>query len=250
MIGIIIQARTGSTRLPKKMTLPFFEGKGIFETMLVRIKEAKLHIPVVLATTTNSADDILEKIALNHESDVFRGSEQNVLDRFIKAGEKYKLDKIIRVCADNPFLDMNSLVLQIEEFNKANFDYWCYALSDNTSTIKTHFGFWAEGVKLSALKKISKFTSEKKYLEHVTNYIYSNPNQFSIHFEPINRSIEIEKYIRLTIDTEGDFYLGQEIFNDLHRLNLPITSRNVLEYLQERPIYFEKMKNEITKNIK
>ena len=123
------------------------------------------------------------------------------------------MDKIIRICADNPFLDMTALDLQIEEFNKMNVDYWCYALKDNMPTIKTHYGFWTEGVGLSSLKKVIEYTDEKLYLEHVTNFIYSNPKQFSIHFEPIQKSIEQEKNVRLTIDTEEDFKLGQKIYS-------------------------------------
>jgi spore coat polysaccharide biosynthesis protein SpsF len=250
MIGIIIQARTGSMRLPKKMILPFFKGKGILQTILIRIKKANLNIPVVLATTTNPTDDFLAEIALKQEIPVFKGSEHNVLNRFIKAGEKHGLDKIIRICADNPFLDLTALEIQIKAFCEMDVDYWCYALSDDTPTIKTHYGFWTEGVKLSALKKVAEYTDDRLYQEHVTNYIYSNPNQFSIHFEPIEKTIEQEKNVRLTIDTEDDFKLGQKIYSNLNELELPATAINILKYLNENPEYFETMKNEIAKNTK
>jgi len=250
MTGIIIQARTGSTRLPKKMILSFFDGKGILETIINRIKKANLEIPIVLATTTNSSDDVLVEIALKHEISVFKGSEHNVLDRFIKAGEKYKFDKIIRICADNPFIDLVALDNQIKIFNKQDVDYWCYALSDNTPTIKTHYGFWTEGVKLSALKKVAQYTDEKLYLEHVTNFIYSNKKEFTIHVEPIETTIEQEKNVRLTIDTEEDFKLGQKIFSDLNELEIPLTAKSIVSYLKKNPKYIETMKNEIVKNIK
>ena len=250
MTGIIIQARTGSTRLPKKMILPFFDGKGILETIINRIKKANLEIPLVLATTTNSSDDVLAEIALKLQIPVFRGSENNVLDRFIKAAEKYKFDKIIRICADNPFLDLVALDKQIKAFNKMDVDYWCYSLSDNTPTIKTHYGFWTEGVKLTALKKVAEYTDDRLYQEHVTNFIYSNPNQFSIHFEPIEKAIEQGENVRLTIDTEEDFKLGQKIYSNLNEFEIPVTVKSILSYLKENPKYFETMKNEIVKNTK
>lgn len=250
MTGIIIQARTDSTRLPKKTIIPFFKEKGILETIITRIKEANLNIPIVLATTTNPTDDLLEEIALKQEIPTYRGSEHNVLDRFIRASEKHGFNKILRICADNPFIDITALDKQIKTFKKMNVDYWCYALSDNTPTIKTHYGFWAEGVKVSALKKVTEYTDEKLFLEHVTNYIYSNPNRFSIHFQSIEKAIEQEKNIRLTIDTENDFKLGQKIFRNLHELEIPATAINVLEYIKQNPVYFKSMKNEIKKNTK
>lgn len=250
MTGIIIQARSGSTRLPKKMIIPFFKGKGILETILIRMNDAKLGIPIVLATTISTSDDVIKEIGLKNEINVFRGSENNVLDRFIKAAEKYKFDKIIRICADNPFLDLVGLDKQIKVFCNMDVDYWCYALSDNTPTIKTHYGFWTEGVKLSALKRVAKYTDEKLYQEHVTNFIYLNPNQFSIHFEPIEKTIEQERNVRLTIDTEEDFKLGQKIFSNLNELEIPVTAKSILSYLKTNPKYFETMKKEIVKNTK
>ena len=151
-LGIIIQARTGSTRLPNKMILPFYEGKGILETILMRLKNGKLDVPIVLATTTQPSDDILEEIGKRQNVFVFRGSSENVLDRFINATESHKFSKIIRICADNPFLDIEALKFQINSFEKSNVDYWCYSLSDQTPSIKTHYGFWTEGVKLETIK--------------------------------------------------------------------------------------------------
>jgi spore coat polysaccharide biosynthesis protein SpsF (cytidylyltransferase family) len=250
MTGIIIQARTGSTRLPQKMIIPFFEEKGIFETLLIRLKKAYSKTPIILATTNNPADDILEKIGLQYNIDVYRGSEDNVLDRFIKASEAFNLAGIIRVCADNPFLDMIALSHLITNFNKTDVDYWCYALSDKTPTIKTHYGFWTEGVKLDSLKQIAFQNNEKIFQEHVTNYIYSNPDEFSIHFEKIEPSIENAKNIRLTIDTLEDFHICQKIYTELMKYNIPFEASHIASFIKTNQEYLTLMNNEINKNIK
>lgn len=248
-IGIIIQARTGSSRLSNKMILPFFKGQGIFEILLKRLVEAKLEVPIILATTYKSGDNVLELIALKYKIDVFRGSEDNVLERFINAAELYNVDKIIRVCADNPFLDIDALRFQINSYKEKDVDYWCYCKSDKTPTIKTHFGFWTEGVKLSTLKKIANVTMEKIYQEHVTNYIYTKSNKFNIYFHPINKLIESESHLRLTIDTKNDFELAKEIFRLVANMS-SFNSEDLVKIVKTNPNWLDTMKNEILVNNK
>jgi spore coat polysaccharide biosynthesis protein SpsF len=250
MIGIIIQARTGSTRLPQKMTLPFYNGKGILETILLRLKEANPELPIILATTTNSNDDTIEEIANKQNISVARGSENNVLSRFILAAENNNIQKIIRICADNPFLDITALKHQIDSFKTSKADYWCYSKSDKTPTIKTHYGFWTEGVSLDSLKKIQGLTNEAIFQEHVTNYIYTYPKHFKIHFEEIDISIEHEYNVRLTIDTKKDFQTATEIYSELSSKNLSWEAKNIVEYIKTKPEWLSAMKNEIITNTK
>lgn len=249
-IGIIIQARTGSSRLPQKMTIPFDEEKGILETILIRLKQSDFRLPIIVATTTNVLDNVIERLALRNKLLIFRGSEDNVLDRFINTAEHFGFRKIIRICADNPFLDLEALAWQINSFIESPVDYWCYSLSDKTPTIKTHYGFWAEGVTISALKKIAVTTNKKLFQEHVTNYIYTHPESFKIHYEEIDRSIEKEKNIRLTIDTKEDFLLAKKVFIELKQRNIPFKAEKIISYIKGIPEYMELMKNEISANIK
>ncbi len=248
-LAIIIQARTGSTRLPNKMVLPFFEGKGIFEILIERIIAADFRVPVILATTINPADDILIEIAEKKGVSVFRGSEENVLERFIGAAEKFGVKKIIRVCADNPFLDMDSLKFLIEKSKKLHADYWCFAKNDGTPSIKTHFGFWAEGVSLDALKKTAGLTQELIYQEHVTNLIYTNPGVFSVFKHTIPFEVE-KRNIRLTIDTLADFETAREIFTRAKNFKTPFNSLALTELIENEPIWIEAMQKEIQKNNK
>lgn len=101
---IIIQARTGSTRLPQKMILPFYESEGIFSLILKRLTSIIDKNNIILATSTNENNDVLTDIAKEYGVNYFRGSENDVLQRFIDAANEFNAKKIIRVCADNPFL--------------------------------------------------------------------------------------------------------------------------------------------------
>ena len=154
--GIIIQARTGSTRLPQKMILPFCNGKGIFELLLARLTThfAK-RLKIVVATTTATGDDIIANIA----------SRSDVLGRFIAAAEQNAISRIIRICADNPFLDMDSIDRLIETMDdNALTDYVTFAKSDGTPAMKTHYGFWAEAVKRTALERAAAMSDAKLHL--------------------------------------------------------------------------------------
>jgi spore coat polysaccharide biosynthesis protein SpsF (cytidylyltransferase family) len=246
-IGIIIQARTGSTRLPNKMILPFWHDKGILEVIIERLIGADFGLPIILATTTNSNDDIIEQIGSRFSIKVYRGNELNVLNRFVCAAETFNIQKIIRICADNPFIDINSIRILISEFIKNDVDYWCYSTSKCIPTIKTHYGFWPEGVSYAALKKIVELSSDIMFQEHVTNYIYTNPNGFKIHLEPISMKIENEKEIRLTIDTLQDFNIVSEIYRQFSSV---LNIEELVDLIKENSYWMLNMKNEIINNQK
>lgn len=100
-ITFIIQARLGSTRLPGKILLPFYEGKSILELMIDKLSVVSKNI--VLATSTNELDNGLELFAKKHCIVCFRGDENDVLSRFIDAASENDVRHLIRVCSDNPF---------------------------------------------------------------------------------------------------------------------------------------------------
>src|SRR5690554_1979240 len=217
MIGVIVQARLGSTRLPRKMVLPFYNNKGVFEIILERLKNNLGDIPIVVATTINPIDDELELICEKNQVRCFRGNEANVLQRFIDASQEFGFSKIIRICADNPFLDIKSLLQLYKRFEGEDIDYCSFQTSEGTPSILTHYGFWGEGVSLSALKKVSELTKENVFLEHVTNFIYLNPELFKIDFISIPSEVDSYKNIRMTLDTKEDFILLKEIYEEFHR---------------------------------
>ncbi len=247
-LGFILQARTGSTRMPEKVIRPFFQEQSILDLLLEKVK--KIGVPMVLATTVNPSDDRICTLAAKHEVPVFRGSENDVLDRFIQAAQHFGFSKIIRVCADNPFLDLAGMEALITEFSNSDADYLSFQLAGNKPSILTHFGFWTEAVSLEALEKAASLTTEKLYHEHVTNYIYGNPKLFNVQFIQADPLVFSRTNIRMTLDTPEDFEIQKEIYATMSKENPNFGILEIIGWLDQHPEILEKMKQEILKNQK
>ncbi|MBN2667626.1 MAG: hypothetical protein JXR60_00225 [Bacteroidales bacterium] len=241
---IIIQARKGSSRLPNKMVLPFYKGKGVFELVLEKLIKSEVKALIILATTTNLIDDELVTIASNKKIEVFRGDEQNVLKRFIDAADYFSAENIIRVCADNPFLDVSHIPNLIDEIEKNKYDYISFKHPNGRPTIKTHLGLFTEATTINALKKIRESTSDTLYLEHVTNYLYEQTDNFKLLNLPdyfINTND-----IRLTLDTIEDFNFEKKLYEKFSGLN----TKELIEMLKSSQEAQTFMHEQIIKNEK
>lgn len=250
MISFVVQARSGSSRMPNKIMLPFYNGKSILDLLIEKLKRVD-NTEVIIATSVNPNCDTIEEVAKVHGISCFRGSENDVLQRFIDAAVYYHVEKIIRVCSDNPFLELdsiNKLVAYADNEGKAC-DYISFNIN-GVPSIKTHFGFWTEYVTLNALKRVRDLTNESLYHEHVTNYIYANPDSFDIAWLEEPEIINSHPNIRLTIDTLEDFRNAQSIYADLcTEVQFP-TITNVVNYLDAHQNYYISMKRQIEKNTK
>ena len=246
-VGIIIQARKGSTRLPNKMVLPFYENKGILELILGKLKSSYPELNIILATTISTKDDELEAIARKLEIKTFRGNEQDVLDRFINAANVYKLDTLIRVCADNPFLDVAHISSLIDEIQTdETLDYVSYKI-DDTPSIKTHLGLFTEAVRLAALKKVDQSVEkDSMYREHVTNFIYANEDVFKIKFLTSPLKDKNVNRIRLTLDTQRDF----DMLRGLYKKYSICSSDELIDHLKNDSQILEEMSDLIEYNQK
>ncbi len=244
----IIQARMASTRFPGKILIPFFEGESILELLIHKL----LQIPetsIILATSDSVQDDLVAEIAVNLGVRVYRGSETDVLERFIKAAEFYSVHNIIRICSDNPFLDLSSIfeLIRVASVNKA--DYISFDIQGQPS-IKTHYGFWAEFVTLEALRKVAENTSEKIYHEHVTNFIYEHASLFQIHWIKGPALLQGMNNIRLTIDTKIDFENAKKIYAEMRKITMHPSISEVINYLEHHPEYSDIMETQIKLNSK
>jgi len=245
MTGLIIQARMGSTRLPNKMTLPFYQGQGVFTLLLKKLLTKFNPQQIVLATSNRPRDQILIDAASQFEIPHFAGSEKNVLDRFIKAAHHFKFEKIIRICADNPFFDIEHLELFMKEISNNDLDYVYYITANGKPSIKTQLGLFSEAVSLSALEKVNVKTDSPLFHEHVTNYIYENPELFRLKPIPLPAYANKEN-IRLTLDTQADYDLEKEIFKIYGKLS----SSELLESISKDTSILQKMRTQILVNNK
>ena len=199
--GIIIQARTGSKRLPGKV-LKKVSGISLIELLIKRLKKSKLANNIILATTNLSRDDELELIAHKHKIKCFRGSENNVLERFFMASKKYKLDYVVRITADCPLTDPKIVDEYIKKCISGGFDYL-----SNTNPPTYPDGFDIEVIKSRVLKKAYLQAKTKFDREHVTPYIKNHSKIEHVYFE---NGADFSKY-RLTVDTEEDFQMINEL---------------------------------------
>lgn len=247
-IGIIIQARLGSTRLPNKMVIPFYKGKSILTILVSDILKMYPETPVVLATTTNPVDDVLIESVKELGVNIYRGSENNVLKRFVDAAMHYELDYVVRICADNPFLDVKSIRELLDKMVVEKVDYTAWFFDNDLPSIKSHSGRYPEGISVEALRKIMNTTIDSWFLEHVTNYIYTNPDTFNISRLMI-KDQEFYRNIRLTVDTQSDFDIASEIYN-LYVSRGISTESGFKELVLGREELVGKMKNNIAQNEK
>lgn len=209
-IGIIIQARLSSTRLPNKILLDFCNGNNILEVLYERLSK-NTDYPVIIATTTNENDTVLVDFLQQKNIPYYQGSELDVLSRFIKTAEHFKLTHIIRVCSDNPFLYPDYIEKMVEILlEHVNIDYVSFKIAEKPS-ILTHYGFFSELVSLNALNIANK-TNGSYHHEHVTSYIYNNESEFNIRWIGVNKTLEDNEHIRLTVDDDTDFMIAKRIY--------------------------------------
>ncbi|WP_367914025.1 hypothetical protein [Leadbetterella sp. DM7] len=203
-LGIVLQARLGSSRLPAKILLPIDDEPLLF---FIEKKFQYLNIPILFAITNSERDDELEAELRKRGAEFIRGSEKDVLSRFLLCAEKYSFNYIIRVCTDNPFINifyLNELLKAFSNCNE-NVDYLSFSYKEKP-VILSHFGIFAEIVSVSALKQVySDFSGRGDYREHVTIGVYSNPDRFKVVLIPLDNELKKYEGLRLTIDTLEDY---------------------------------------------
>lgn len=247
-IGIIIQARLGSTRLPGKILLPFYGSQTIIDILTDKLHQATTS-KVIIATTTDPGNDLLVEHLQNKDELIFRGSENDVLDRFIKAAEEFKLDGIIRICSDNPFIDPDGIKALIDKAQDSKADYIGFRINGLPS-IKTHFGFWGEFVTLEALKKVAATADDCQTHEHVTIHIYTHSEDYRCEWIDCPDFIQGRDDIRLTVDTQEDFDNAQRVYADLMKTHPSFRLEDIVSYLDEHETLKTSMKRIITQNTK
>lgn len=199
----IVQARMGSTRFPNKV-MQLISGKPMIEVLLTRLSQSKYIDQIVLATSDDTRNDRLEKHIKTIGYDVYRGSENDVLDRYYNAAKKYAPDVVVRITGDCPIIDPNIVDLVIEKFKTKNVDY-----VSNTCPPSYPDGLDTEVFRFSSLKEAWNQASSPFDREHVTPYI-RNSEKFRIH-----NVINIENYSseRWTVDETKDFEVITHIFD-------------------------------------
>jgi len=221
---IIIQARTGSKRLPNKV-LANLGDKNVLYYVIKRCQLSKSINKIVIATSNHQKDDAIESLALTMNTSVFRGKENDVLSRFMLTATKYNADPIIRINADSPLIDSIVIDEIYESYKNNNYDY--------VSIVGYPRGVCAEIFSFSSLKKSFENTqiNDTRYREHVTTFIIDNPNLFNIKHLEAPKELN-DPDLRLCVDEIRDLEVVRIICNHFHpRVDFKLNE--ILKFLDE-----------------
>jgi spore coat polysaccharide biosynthesis protein SpsF (cytidylyltransferase family) len=233
MICCIIQARTGSTRLPKKV-IQKIDGKNtVLDYVINQVKHSRKIEKIIVATTDLIEDDSICKYANLQKIECFRGSSEDVLDRFYQCAKKNSAETIVRITADNPLIDPKIIDMAINEYRKCD-------LITNTLERTFPYGTEVEVFSFVSLEKAWQIAKKPSDREHVTPFIRNPKNKFII------KNIKNQKNIsnfRYTVDKLEDLLLVKEIIKNIS--TRPIFLQDIIKLNKVKPEIFK-----INKNIK
>ncbi|MFB5085878.1 glycosyltransferase family protein [Psychrobacillus sp. PGGUH221] len=221
---VIIQARMGSTRLPGKI-LKQLGDSDVLTYVTSRCKKINSVQEVIVATSTLAQDDAIEDWCKKHHVTYFRGSEDDVLSRYVDCAKKYEPDYVMRVTSDCPFVDYEMASEMVSLMDKERKDI---VVLDG----ELPRGLAVELISYASLLKIEEIGHEPRHREHVTYYAY----EFAEQFEAITYKVPDNRKapeLRITLDTEEDYELIKAVAKQFN--NLLISSATVIEYLKNTP---------------
>ena len=225
-VGAIIQARMGSTRLPGKALLDI-AGMSMLARVVDRVRRARTIDRVIVATTTKTQDDPLAQHARELSVDVFRGDEEDVLDRYYQAATREKLDVIVRITSDCPLLDpaLADDVVRLLLDPASPADY-------SANTLRRTFprGLDVEAVPFATLERVWHEATSAHERAHVFPYVYEHPETFRM--TGIAGTID-RSGMRWTVDTEEDLLFVREVYRALGTREF--TWQDVLTVLDAKP---------------
>jgi transketolase len=227
----LIQARTGSTRLPNKVMLDL-AGKPLLIRMVERVQKAKLKGEIIVITTTEDADNLIVELCELNNIKVFRGHPTDLLDRHYEAAKSWQADVVLKIPSDCPLIDPMIIDEVIAKFLQTQDEY------DYVSNL--HPGSWPDGndvevMTFLALEEAWANAKLKKEREHTTPYIYENSDFFSVGNVSWSRKIDFSKSHRWTIDYQEDYLFIKQVFERLYPVKSDFGLEDILELLKQNP---------------
>lgn len=221
---VIIQARVGSSRLPKKVLKPL-GNVDVLTYNIARCRAIKGVKEVIVATSNLPQDDAIAQWCEKRDVAYFRGSEGDVLDRFVQCAKEYEPEYVMRVTSDCPFVDYEMASEMVELMEKEHKDIMLH-------TGELPRGLAVELISYEALLRIHEVGQEPRHREHVTYYAYEYKDEFTqaIYEVPENRQAP---ELRITLDTEEDYEMLKIVA--AHFQNPLVSSVEVIQYLKNHP---------------
>lgn len=238
-VNAIIQARCGSTRFPNKV-FALIDGKPLLWHVVKRLKYATKIDDIIVATTVSEKDDKIEEWCKENNVHCFRGSEENVLNRYYSASEAFPSDYVVRITADDPFKEPKVIDAVITKLIEEGYDHV-------TNNLPPSFpeGLDCEAFKKSALDRSEKEAETAFEREHVTQYIYHHPEIFKIGNVSNPENIS---YLRWTVDKDVDFEMVKAVYAHRNPANKGILLMDeILDILKANP-EIEKINSEVERS--
>jgi spore coat polysaccharide biosynthesis protein SpsF (cytidylyltransferase family) len=222
-VALVLQARLGSTRLAQKALRPIL-GKPMLAYQLERLRHAQVDA-LIVATGADRANDPIEALAFQEGFTCFRGSEDDVLDRYYQATRPLGAHTIVRVTGDCPLHDPRVVDLTVA---RAVADGLDYATAPRTFPE----GFDTEVFTFAALEAAWKDAVLPSEREHVTPYIRNHPERFRTTSRSTGKD---SSHIRLSVDTADDFDVVSRVIEMLYPTNPLFSMEEVVDLLEAHP---------------
>ena len=222
---VIVQARTGSTRLPNKI-LQDLGGKNLLTVFMERVTKAVEPDNIVIATTNLPEDDIVVDLCKKNQWEYFRGDSSNLLDRHYQCAKFFSADIVSKIPSDTPFNDPEIIDLVFRTYDKGNFDY-----VSNLHPPTFPGGFDCEVFSYAALEESWKNAKKDYEREHTTGYIWDNPDKFKIGNVSSKNGIDYSMKFRCQVDYIEDLDVAKRIFNELYLKNPDFSFYDLVEFL-------------------
>jgi len=235
----IVQARMGSRRFPGKVLRPLC-GKPVLGWVIDRLGRSVKSDGMVIATSENPADVEIADFAKGVGVPCFRGSEADVLGRFLQAAEAFDAARVVRVNADNPLVDPFYVDRLVDAMKGSPMDYISYRLRDGTPVMLTALSFFAEIMTFDCLRRAGATIADPSEREHVTLGIYRRPEVFSVDWLQVPDYCS-DRRLRFTLDTQDDLSLLEEIGALLGPGFQEVTAEEVVRIAGERPALLRRM---------
>lgn len=225
MVGAIIQARMGSRRLPGKV-LRRVLNRPLLGHLFDRLRRSRCLEAIVVATTAAEEDRAIRVFAESEGVAVFAGSEEDVLDRYYRAAEQYKIDPVVRITADCPLMDPAVVDLVIEQFLKERADYL-----SNAAPLPVTYpdGMDVEVFSFAALARAWREAVKPSDREHVTFYLWSHPERFKI--RRVDHAPDWSEY-RFTVDYPEDLPLVEAVLKEFLPRDPGFGLDEIIRYLE------------------
>lgn len=239
----IIQARVGSTRLPGKVLINI-NNKTVLNHVVDRVSQCKNIDDIIIATTILDRDNSIVEEAKNIGCKYFRGSEDNVLDRYYQAATNNNSDIVVRITSDCPLIDPKIIDKMIGFYMENNYDIVTNAPPDNNQRTYPR-GLDVEIFSYDKLKEAKENAKRLYQLEHVTPYMYENTTNIFYY----KNNIDYSKY-RFTLDTKEDLKLIKEIYNYLYFGEHNFYLDEIIQVMENNPSLYLINNNIVQKKIK